>query len=296
MRDPVKLYENEEDVDLPIYGAWWFFFFPLDEAKNYSLPFFVRGDDIDFSYANDFKVVSLNGVSCWQQDFKTKENAMTAYLFLRSHMVHHLTVPTLKCSFKILMKILFGHFHQYNNSYFYGTAACVNLAMRHVMEGPKFWEDNIVPVEVLKKIKELSACEKPVPYTEDELRNLGLVQCEEKFKTKRWPFFIRRKSLYGHLLPKSMIKVTEKAMLPKWMTPYKEFTYMRSQVTVLDELNRTRTVLKRDPKAYLKNLATFIFLSAKLFVILPSLKKQYMKALPHQRSREFWKDQFKDVK
>ncbi len=296
MRDPVKLYENEEDVDLPIYGAWWFFFFPLDEAKNYSLPFFVRGDDIDFSYANDFKVVSLNGVSCWQQDFKTKENAMTAYLFLRSHMVHHMTVPRLKCSYLILMKMLWGHFREYNNSYFYGTAACVNLAMRHVMEGPKFWEDNIVPVEVLKKIRELSACEKPVPYTEDELKNLGLVQCEEKFKTKCWPFFIRRKSFYGHLLPKSMIKVTEKAMLPKWMTPYKEFTYMRSQVTVLDELNRTRTVLKRSPSAYFKNLFTFIYLAVKLRITLSFLQKRYQKAIPNHRSREFWKKQFIEKK
>ena len=295
MRDPVKVFENEEEVNKPIYGAWWFFFFPLDLAKNYALPFFVRGDDIDFSYANDFKVVSLNGVSCWQQDFKTKESAMTAYLFLRSHVVHHLTVPTLKCSFKIIKKILLGHFWAYNNSYYYGTAACVNLAMKHIMEGPVFWEDNIVPTEVLKKIKELSACEKPVPYTDDELADMELEQVETKYKTKILPFFIRRKSLYGHLMPGSWIKHTEKAMLPKWMTPYKEFTYMRSQITVLDELNRTVTVLKRDPKAYFKNLFTFVILLVKLRLKLSSLQKKYMEALPRQRSREFWKEQFKEV-
>ena len=292
LRDPVKVYENEEEVDKPIYGAWWFFFFPLDVAKNYSLPFFVRGDDIDFSYANDFRVVSMNGVSCWQQDFKTKESAMTAYLFLRSHVVHHLTVPTLKCSYKIIMKILLGHFWQYNNSYYYGTAACVNLAMRHVMEGPEFWENNIVPTEVLKKIKELSSCEKPVPYTDDELKSLGLEQVEKKFMTKHFPYFIRRKSLYGHLMPQSMIRKTEKAMLPKWMTPYKEFTYMRSQITVVDELNRTITVLKRSPKAYFKNLFVFILLAIKLRFMLSSLRKKYLMAEPEQRSREFWKRQF----
>ena len=296
LRDPVKVYENEEEVDKPIYGAWWFFFFPLDVAKNYSLPFFVRGDDIDFSYANDFRVVSLNGVSCWQQDFKTKESAMTAYLFLRSHVVHHLTVPTLKCSYKIIMKILLGHFWQYNNSYYYGTAACVNLAMRHVMEGPEFWENNIVPTEVLKKIKELSSCEKPVPYTDDELKSLGLEQVEKKFMTKHFPYFIRRKSLYGHLMPQSMIRKTEKAMLPKWMTPYKEFTYMRSQITVVDELNRTITVLKRSPKAYFKNLFVFILLAIKLRFMLSSLRKKYLMAEPEQRSREFWKRQFTDKK
>ncbi|WP_406546002.1 hypothetical protein [Succinimonas sp.] len=296
MRDPVKVFENEQEADKRIYGAWWFFFFPLDVAKNYALPFFVRGDDIDFSYANDFKVVSLNGVSCWQQDFKTKENAMTAYLFLRSHVVHHLTVPTLKCSFKIIKKILLGHFWAYNNSYYYGTAACVNLAMQHIMKGPEFWEDNIIPTDVLKKIKELSACEKPVPYTDDELSDMELKQAETKFKTKVLPFFIRRKSLYGHLMPEIWIKKTEKDMLPKWMTPYKEFTYMRSQVTVLDELNRTVMILKRDPKAYFKNLFTFVILLVKLRLTLSSLQKKYMEALPRQRSREFWKEQFKEVK
>lgn len=292
LRDPVKLYENEEDVDKPIYGAWWFFFFPLDEAKNYSLPFFVRGDDIDFSYANDFRVVSLNGVSCWQQDFKTKESAMTAYLFLRSHIVHHMTVPTLKCSYKIMKKILWGHFREYNNSYFYGTAACVNLAMKHVMMGPQFWEDNIVPVEVLRQIKELSQCEKPVSYTEEELRSLGLELADCNLKTKIFPVLIRKLSLYGHLLPDFMIRKTPKAKLPKWMTPRKERTYMRSQITVLDELNRTKTVLKRSPCTYFKNLFTFMFLSFKLRIILPSLRRKYMKAQSVQRTREFWKKQF----
>lgn len=107
MRNADRLLENEEEPSERIYGAWWFFF-PLAEAKNYSLPFFVRGDDIDFSYSNNFKVISLNGVSCWQQDFKTKENAMTAYLFLRSHVVHHLTIPYLKCPFRKVWNILWG--------------------------------------------------------------------------------------------------------------------------------------------------------------------------------------------
>ena len=293
LRDPVRVCENEKEVDKPIYGAWWFFFFPLDVAKNYSLPFFVRGDDIDFSYANEFKVVSLNGVSCWQQDFKTKENAMTAYLFLRSHVVHHLTMPSLKCSYRIIMKILLGHFWQYNNSYYYGTAACVNLAIKHVLMGPQFWEDNIVPVEVLKKIKELSVCEKAVPYTDDEVQKLGLTLADRNIKTKVFPVLLRKLSMYGHLLPGFMIKNTEKDMLPKWMTPNKQKTYMRSQITVLDELNRTKTVLKRNPSAYFRNLLEFIYLAVKLKFSLRSLKKKYMKAMPRQRTREFWKEQFK---
>ena len=290
LRDPKKLWENEEETDKPVYGAWWFFFFPLAEAKRYSLPFFVRGDDIDFSYANDFKVVSLNGVSCWQQDFKTKESAMTAYLFLRSHVIHHLTIPTLKCSFGILWKILWGHFRAYNDSYFYGTAACVNLAMSHVLKGPKFFEDNMVPTEILKRIKELSQCERYVPYTQEELSSLEPAQ--ENIKTKLLPVFTRTASLNGHLLPGFMIRKTPKAMLYKWMTPNRNRMHMRSQVTVVDQLNRKKAILKRSPARYLKNLLSFMFLAMRLRLSLGSLSKRYRKAEEKQRSREFWKGNF----
>lgn len=290
MRNADRLLENEEEPAERIYGAWWFFFFPLAEAKNYSLPFFVRGDDIDFSYANDFKVISLNGVSCWQQDFKTKENAMTAYLFLRSHVVHHLTIPYLKCPFRKVWNILWGHFTAYNNSYFYGTAACVNLAMTHVLEGPKFWEEHMVPVDILKKIKELSACEQPVSYTEAERRELVLA--DKNLKTRVFPAFLRKVSLNGHLLPGCMIRHTPKDMIFKWMTPNRNRVYMRDQVIMLDELTRRKTVLKRDPVHYFRNLFTFLRLSATLAIRYKSLREQYVQGTRSQRTREFWKKQF----
>ncbi|MBC7478477.1 MAG: hypothetical protein H7317_10340, partial [Pseudorhodobacter sp.] len=34
------------------YGGWWFFAFPVKEVTHYPFPFFVRGDDINFSLAN----------------------------------------------------------------------------------------------------------------------------------------------------------------------------------------------------------------------------------------------------
>lgn len=290
MRDPNRLVENEAEPDKRIYGAWWFFFFPLAEAKNYSLPFFVRGDDIDFSYSNDFKVLSMNGVSCWQQDFKTKESAMTVYLFLRSHMVHHMTIPFLEQSYMKVMKILWGHFWTYNSSYFYGTAACVNLAMKHVMKGPKFWEDNIVPTNVLKQIKELSACEAASPYTEAEQKEM--IFADRNIRVPLFPKLLRKITLNGHLLPKCMIRKTPKDMIFKWMTPNRNRVFMRDQVIMLDELTRRKTMLKRDPAHYFSNLGEFLALSAKLYLNFKSLRTQYTKGEKEQRTREFWKKQF----
>ena len=290
LRDAARLVENESETDKRIYGAWWFFFFPVAEAKNYSLPFFVRGDDIDFSYSNDFKVISLNGVSCWQQDFKTKENAMTVYLFIRSHIVHHLTIPELNCSPMKILKMLWKHFSAYNNSYLYGTAACLNMAIKHVLEGPSFWEKNMVPVEILKKIKELSACEQSVPYTLEEKEQLILA--DKNIKTKLFPAFLRKISLNGHLLPGCFIKHTPRDMLYKWMMPNRNRVYMRDQVIMIDELTGKKLILTIDFRKYFNNLYKFIILMGEFFIKFKILKKSYSKKAMFQRSRDFWKKTF----
>ncbi len=290
LRDAERLVENEKETNRRIYGAWWFFFFPVAEAKNYSLPFFVRGDDIDFSYSNDFKVISLNGVSCWQQDFKTKENAMTVYLFIRSHIVHHLTIPELNCSPMKILKMLWKHFSSYNNSYLYGTAACLNMAINHVLEGPSFWEKNMVPVEILKKIKDLSACEQSVSYTLEEKEQLTLA--DKNIKTKLFPAFLRKVSLNGHLLPRCFIRHTPKDMVYKWMMPNKNRVYMRDQVIMIDELTLKKTILNRMPILFFKNLFCFIKTSLLMCVSFKKLKKIYASSMKQQRSSVFWKQQF----
>ena len=290
LRDAERLVENESETDKRIYGAWWFFFFPVAEAKNYSLPFFVRGDDIDFSYSNDFKVISLNGVSCWQQDFKTKENAMTVYLFIRSHIVHHLTIPELNCSPMKILKMLWKHFSAYNNSYLYGTAACLNMAIKEVLVGRSFWEKNMVPVEILKKIKELSACEQSVPYTLEEKEQLTLA--DKNIKTKLFPAFLRKISLNGHLLPGCMIRNSPKDMIFKWMAPNSNRVYMRDKIIMLDELTRRKTVLRRDPVHYFRNIFTFLRLSITLYMRYNTLREQYIQGTKQQRTIGFWKKYF----
>ncbi len=290
LRDAQNLLLNEKESTKRIYGAWWFFLFPISEVKQYSFPFFVRGDDIDFSYSNDFQVVLLNGVSCWQQDFKTKENALTVYLFIRSHVMHHLTIPHLKCSFRTIWKILWGHFAAYNNSYFYGTAACVNLAITHILEGPEFWEKNMIPTAILKKIKELSACEQPVSYTEEERREL--VFADRNIKTRLFPAFLRKVSLNGHLLPGRMVRHTPKDMIYKWMTPNRNRVYMRDQVIVLDTVSRRKTVLMRDAAHYFMNIFSFLRLNFIFLLRYKSLCEQYAQKTKTQRTKKFWIKQF----
>lgn len=290
LRNIDHLIENEQESEKNIYGAWWFFFFPITEAKNYSLPFFVRGDDIDFSYSNKFKIVSFNGISCWQQDFKTKENAMTVYLFIRSHIVHHLTIPSLECTPKKIITMLWKHFRNYNNSYMYGTAASLNLAISHVLKGPIFWEQNIEPVDILKKIKEISKYEQPTPYTDKDQKKF--IFADKNIKTRILPAFLRKISLNGHLLPKKMIKHTPNAMIYKNMMPNANRIYMRDQINIVNNLTNEKITLKLNSSFYIKNLINFIILSTKLWIRYLQLSKIYTLRAKIQRTRDFWKKCF----
>lgn len=290
LRDSKKLLSNESESQKKIYGAWWFFFFPISEVKKYPFPFFVRGDDIDFSYINDFLIITMNGISCWQRDFKSKENPTAVYFFMRSHIVHHLTLSKLRCSYWAILKILRHHFFAYNNSYLYDSAGCVNLAIRHVLKGPTFWEENIIPVNVMKQIQELSSCEKDVPYSEREAQQV--IFADKNLKTAKFPILIRKVSLYGHLLPKFMIRSKPLYMIKKEMMPNPNRMYMRHGIVVFDCQENKAVMLKRSPLHFFSNLGKFIGLNITLFFKFKNLRSQYMSAIKRYREQNFWKNYF----
>ena len=131
--------EQEEHID---YGGWWFFAFPLSEVKHYAFPYFVRGDDSGFSLVHDFKILTLNGISSWQEDFSLKNGPLPHYLDTRYHIMHYLhnlvrgnAKDVIKTTARMCLKNLL--------SYQYETALASILAMEDVMKGKSFWEQNV---------------------------------------------------------------------------------------------------------------------------------------------------------
>ncbi|MBQ9405796.1 MAG: glycosyltransferase, partial [Desulfovibrio sp.] len=146
LRDIQMLVQNEitqEKIEKPIYGAWWFFMFPLAQVQQYVFPFFVRGDDIEFSYTNHFSMMSLNGVGIWQEDFKCKESPMTLYLDIRSHVIHHILLKNLDHSRRTILQMVWRFFNKYNKSYQYDTANAIATSFHDVLTGINYWLKNM---------------------------------------------------------------------------------------------------------------------------------------------------------
>ncbi len=287
LRDINILYKNEDGSNKGIYGAWWFFMFPIKQAKNMPFPFFVRGDDIDFSYVNDFNIITLNGVSCWQQDFKTKENPLSIYLFIRSHLIHYMTIERLAGGFSNILKIVKTHFKNYNNSYMYKSAACVNLAIEHVLKGPEFFETHITPIDVFKHIKEMSKYEKEVKIESCDLEKFEHI--DKNRKTKILPKFIRSHSFYGHILPAVLFEHKTKEFLYKWELPRPNRVFLREKIYVINNELDKGVVLSIDRREYFRNVFRFIKNIIKLRVNYKRIKSIYSKNINKYRNEEFWK-------
>lgn len=148
------------------YGGWWFFAFPVAETRYRPFPFFVRGDDISFSIANRFDIVTLPGVLTFQDtDFSDKESLQTLYLDLRSHLIHHLALPNMEIGWRGALGVPAGFFYRSLVQCHYETLASLNLSLEDVLRGPDFFATNADMAARRASIAALRKTEAWVPQT-----------------------------------------------------------------------------------------------------------------------------------
>jgi len=174
------------------YGAWWYFAFPLAVAKHYPFPFFVRGDDINFSLANPFDIHTLNGVVSFQDAFSDKESPQTLYLDLRNHLVQNLLFPELGFTAKGAVRVALRFILRAVAKLHYEAAEAQILALKDVMSGPDFFVENADMSQRRADIKAMTHNEvwKPMEARPTKLRT------GRRVTDRFWAL-----TLNGHLLP-----------------------------------------------------------------------------------------------
>jgi len=88
-RDNIRKNEIEPE-QTNRFAAWWYCVIPLSEEMKDDLPFpfFIYGDDMEYSLRRAKGVISLNGVCVWHEPFEKKFNAvMKSYFFCRNLMI-----------------------------------------------------------------------------------------------------------------------------------------------------------------------------------------------------------------
>lgn len=254
---------KKNDLIEPImYGAWWYFAFPIKHVDYYPFPFFVRGDDVAFSCANPFEIATLNGISSLQDSFAEKESPMTVYLDTRQNIVQYLLFQDLKYpALKILSKF-WRTFLKFNSAYHYSTAKAVCIALQDALRPASFWEDNIDMKKKRDTLSPLIAKEKlqPMPSLP---RSMTTTFQETKLKK-----VVRLLTLNGHLIPKFCMK--EQASIEKGLSPLVKACFLHKEILVYHSADASGFILPHSKVHFFNNV--FFALKLSLQTVLASNK------------------------
>ncbi|KAB0566828.1 glycosyltransferase family 2 protein [Brucella pituitosa] len=263
------------------YGAWWFFAFPLSEISQYPFPFFVRGDDTDFSIANNLRIATMNGIATWCENFGYKVSPSVEYLAHRSWLalaLLHGDAEKVKSVYKHCLK----HALLMTLRFQYACAHAVLDAIEDVSKGPEFFSNNPAPIEKLSSFKNIYPPLKvtaedflkivPVPRTSPGARRLiGLL------------------TLGGLLLPKSKLRDKYAHTRIPWEAGQWNLLRLNGAVYGVGE---NLSLFKRDRTALAKVMRRILKARVTVFRNLSHLQSDYKAAGVKIRTKEYWEKLF----
>jgi hypothetical protein len=271
--------------DTANYGAWWFFMFPIAAAKRLPFPFFVRGDDVDFSIANALKVVTLNGVASWCDNFGYKLAPGVEYLAMRGWMALALMHGD-KAVAKGIFRLNLGTALTAGLRFDYATMNAVLDAMEHVCEGPQLFGNTPAPLRQLQHINGQHNARK---MTADDFSRFVKLERQRGWR-RAFNKALGKALLGGHLRPRN--RSTELPhMAISWEAP-KQGLLTHDQAAYGRE--REVEIFVRDRRAMLSACLRLLRIAVTMRPRIPRLQLAYRSQADAYRSREYWEKQFEN--
>ncbi|TCQ76119.1 glycosyl transferase family 2 [Ochrobactrum sp. BH3] len=267
------------------YGAWWFFAFPLSEISQYPFPFFVRGDDTDFSIANNLRIATMNGIATWCENFGYKVSPSVIYLAHRSWLalvLMHGDAKKIRSAYKHCLKESIHMALRFQ----YACALAALDAIDDVAKGPDYFAANPAPIEKLSSFKSLYPPQKltandfeklvPVPRTSPRIRRIvGIL------------------TIGGLLLPQSRIREKYAHTRIPWESGTWDLLRLNGAVYGVGE---NLSLFKRDRKALSKVLLRILKTRMSAFTNISRLEDEYKAASTTLRTKEYWEKLFSALK
>jgi galactofuranosylgalactofuranosylrhamnosyl-N-acetylglucosaminyl-diphospho-decaprenol beta-1,5/1,6-galactofuranosyltransferase len=267
------------------YGGWWYFCFPIDSVKTWPFPFFVRGDDICFSLANNFTILNVPGIASHQEDFFAKQSPMTVYLDMRYHLVAHLMFERLELSKADLKKMMQGYFDRFNNAYHYESAEALIMAIEDVLKGEEFWEDNLDMAQRRKDLAALTVNERLV--TPLEFARDNAADHSPKRNRGKWRSLWRKLTFNGHILPAKFF-YSKGVLFPLDLRADARGSFRRRWTVTFDVGSRTGYICHINKARYFANRRRFKTVMKRLLDNYDAQKEAYRRNGLTMTTRAAW--------
>lgn len=284
-RDQFQVFRMEYETTFPAplgyYAGWWFFAFPVKHATHMPFPFFVRGDDISFSLANDFRIITLPGVASIQESFTEKASPLTWYLDMRSHLAHHLSLPDKHISWFKLQRMFVSFYLRTILRFHYESLAAVNLAIEDVLQGPQFFSDNADMMQRRKVLQGITRAESWTAISTPPKPRNG--RCSRPLRA------LLLLTLNGHLLPFSNTFGSRLVIVAEDRDNFREM-YGAKKIIYLNARRSKIYTTQRDRKAFWRESLRMLKNSLKLRANYAAIREIWQKKYGEYTSEEFWEN------
>ena len=276
-------FDSARSRSAKMYGGWWFFAFPVAQVKRHPFPFFVRGDDVNFSLVNEFQITTLNGVVSFADDFIDKESPLTWYLDLRSHMVHHLTLDKMEVGGRQVAGIGVKFVLRNLVKFQYETIEAVLLAWEHVLQGPDFFVQNADAAAPRAAIKALTRVEAWQPVADlDLVEKAGFL--DRNLRARR-RFYLP--SMNGHFMPLYWLWGSRR-VIPAAQRGHLDAVWGACQLTFLNSNRAKGYVTRRSNRKAAVLTLRMIVLWLRLVLGYGRLRALYHRRYPEITTPTFW--------
>jgi len=271
------------------YGGWWYFCFPIAFVRSWPFPFFVRGDDVCFSLANNFNILNVPGIASHQEDFFAKQSPMTVYLDMRYHLVAHLMFERLELSKIDLKNMMQGYFDRFNDAYHYESAEALLMAIEDVLLGENFWESNLDMAQRRADLAALTVNEKLVTPLEFA-SNKNAPHSPNRHKGT-WRSLWRKLTFNGHILPEKFF-YSKGVLFPLDVRAHARDSFRRHWTVTFDAGARTGYICHIDRIRYFANRRRFKATMKRLLDNYTAQKEAYRRNAQAMTTKEAWEKRF----
>lgn len=269
------------------HNAWWMCCIPVAAIKEYGLPFpfFFKFDDIEYSVRCGSKIIILNGIAVWHEDFARKVSPVT-YFFDRRNSFVCMALHNPRCI--LMLRFLASMTLNSIKSALkldYGRLRLNAEILRWLRRGSSQFEDYADTAAILENLGAGNGGKRVEPETWH-----GLAQ-KAGIKKRLGPaafalFFL---SLNGHLLPPPACR----RKVVSLGAPACREAMLACEITVLGEDGKTLEVHKMDRRRFF-SLGAGYAREAFLFLLAwGRLKKDFRQNFGRLTSAAHWRKYLK---
>ena len=288
-----QVYKNEQYTydGLDAYAAWWYCCIPAKQIglNDLPLPVFIRCDDVDFSIRHKAKIITMNGIFVWHDDFKYKFNAsMEFYMVTRNSLITQAIDGIYRDA--AFLDHIDTLFYERLNALNYSDCDLLLDAIDDFLKGPEFISSPLGD----KIVKEKSQHNEKLARL-DRIEGLGDVDLQnvnnglyDPAGLKGFKRFMYNATDNFHKLPIFMNKDTG-------VVPYDWFTapaknYKRTRLLAVNPSENTGHLRVRNRKKYKELMKRRRQLLGKYKKQGKKITEQYRIAGEKFRSEEFWRE------